>query len=110
MTRVPDLPSTCFIHRLRSYIGAMLPALGGLDALVFTGGIGEHSTAVRTAACGGLDFIGVRLDPAKNAAQAHDDRDISAGDAPVRILVLKTEEDAFIAHECAALIAESAAR
>lgn len=92
-----------FVYRLRSYIGAMLPALGGLDALVFTGGIGTHSAAVRAATCEGFDFAGVRLDPARNAASSKDDRDVSEPDAPVRLLVLTTQEDASIARECDAL-------
>lgn len=96
-----------FIHRLRWHIGAMLPALGGLDVLVFTAGIGEHSPAVRAAACAGLDFLGIQLDPTKNDAQQGGDGDISARDAPVRVLVLTTQEDAAIAHDCVALLSVS---
>lgn len=96
-----------FIHRLRWHIGAMLPALGGLDVLVFTAGIGEHSPAVRAAACAGLDFLGIQLDPAKNDAQQAGDGDISARGAPVRVLVLTTQEDAAIAHDCVALLSGS---
>ena len=93
-----------FIHRLRWHIGAMLPALGGLDVLVFTAGIGEHSAAVRTAACEGLGFLGVRIDPAKNTVATGGDTDIAAEDAPVRVLVLTTQEDAAIARESATLL------
>src|SRR5262249_19289346 len=56
-----------FVHRLRTGIGAMAASMGGLDALVFTAGIGENSPEVRAAACAGLEFLGVQLDPAKNA-------------------------------------------
>lgn len=93
-----------FVYRLRFHISAMLPALGGLDVIVFTAGIGEHSPIVRAAACDGLDFLGIRLDAARNASTTSGDRDISAADAPVRVLVLKTREDAAIARDCAALL------
>ncbi|HEY9647801.1 MAG TPA: acetate kinase, partial [Chroococcidiopsis sp.] len=61
-----------FIHRLRSCIGAMLPSLGGLDALVFTAGIGENSALVRAAACEGFGFLGIAVDPDKNDAHPID--------------------------------------
>ncbi|MBC8134651.1 MAG: acetate kinase [Fibrella sp.] len=94
-----------FVHRLRWHIGAMLPALGGLDVLVFTAGIGEHSAAVRAAACDGFGFLGACLDPTKNDAMLVGDGDVSAANAPVRVLVLTTREDAAIARECAYLLA-----
>jgi acetate kinase len=62
-----------YIHRLRAGIAAMTAALGGLDLLVFTGGVGENSPAVRSEAAAGLGFLGVRLDPGRNAAAAADD-------------------------------------
>jgi acetate kinase len=93
-----------FIHRLRWHIGALLPALGWLDALVFTAGIGEHSAAVRAAACANLGFLGIRLDPSRNGARSGGDGDIAAEDSPVRVLVLSTREDAAIASECAGLL------
>ena len=99
-----QLAFAAFVHRLRFHIGAMLPALGGLDALIFTGGIGEHSAAVRAAACDGLGFLGVQLDAAKNAAILGGDADVAAGDSPVRVLALTTREDAAIARDCAGLL------
>ena len=93
-----------FVHRLRFHLGAMLPALGGLDVLIFTGGIGEHSPAVRAAACAALGFLGIRLDAVKNVAATNGDVDISAADAPVRVFVLTTREDAAIARDCAAIL------
>ncbi|MBC8142876.1 MAG: acetate/propionate family kinase [Armatimonadetes bacterium] len=97
-----------FVHRLRFHIGAMLPALGGLDVLIFTGGIGEHSPTVRATACVGLRFLGIRLDTAKNDAATVGDVDVSEPDAPVHILVITTREDAAIAHDCAVLLADRA--
>jgi len=88
-----------YIHRLRSYIGAMLASLGGLDALVFTGGVGENQPPVRATACEGFEFLGLKLDLEKNA-QPLPDRDISAADSTVRVLVVQAQEDWAIATEC----------
>src|SRR5205807_10332195 len=65
-----------YIHRLRSFIGAMLATLGGLDALVFAGGVGEHAADVRAATCEAFAFLGLKLDPQKNA-QSPADQDIA---------------------------------
>ncbi|HEY9828111.1 MAG TPA: acetate kinase [Stenomitos sp.] len=95
-----------FIHRLRSSIGAMLATLGGLDALVFTGGIGEHSSSVRDAACCGFDFLGLKLDGLKNEAHPID-QDIAAPDSTIRIFAIHTQEDWAITKECWQLITQS---
>ena len=92
-----------FVHRLRKYIGAYAAALGGVDALVFTGGIGENSVRVRAAACEGLLYMGVVVDAAKNAScDVSSDAivvDVAAADAPTRVLVLATDEEKMIARE-----------
>ena len=88
-----------FIHRLRSHIGSMLATLGGLDALVFTAGIGENSEAVRAAACEAFQFLGLTLDPKSNA-QSLGDRDIATHDSTVRALVVHAQEEWAIAREC----------
>jgi acetate kinase len=88
-----------YIHRLRSGIGAMVAVLGGIDALVFTAGVGENSPEVRTAVCDNFAFLGLRLDQEKNA-QSPLDQDISAPNATVRVLVIHAEEDWMIAREC----------
>ncbi|OCQ95309.1 acetate kinase [Oscillatoriales cyanobacterium USR001] len=88
-----------YIHRLRSYIGAMLASLGGLDALIFTAGVGEHSPVVRAAACKNWEFLGLKLDLNKNAISPIDE-DIATADSEVRILVIHTQEDFAIAQEC----------
>ncbi len=87
-----------YIHRLRAAIAAMTASLGGLDALVFTGGVGEHAPVVRALAAEGLGFLGVELDPARNEA-GPDDREIGADGAAVRVLVLAAREDLEIARE-----------
>ena len=92
-------------HRLRREIAAMAAALDGLDTLVFTGGIGEHQPPVRAEAADGLGFLGVAVDPGRNAA-AQPDCDISAPGAPVRTLVIAAREDIEIARQARAVLAE----
>jgi acetate kinase len=86
-----------FVHRLRSSIGAMIAVLGGIDALVFTAGIGERSGEVRAAACEALAFAGVYCDAVKNA-QSPIDQDIAPAKAPVRVLVIHAQEEWAIAR------------
>ncbi len=88
-----------YVHRLRSGIGAMLASLSGLDALVFTAGVGENSALVRTAACEAFGFLGLKLDPEKNT-RPPEDRDIATADSTVRVLVIHTQEDWAIAKDC----------
>ena len=88
-----------YVHRLRSHIGSMLASLGGLDALVFTGGVGENAASVRAAAVEAFEFLGMRLDPSKNQASPVDG-DIATTDSAIRVLVVHTEEDWAIAKEC----------
>jgi acetate kinase len=92
-----------YVHRLRAGIAAMTAALGGLDALVFTGGVGERAPAIRTAAAGGLGFLGVAIDPAGNEA-ADGDADVSAPGAAVRTLVVSAREDLEIAGQVRAVL------
>jgi len=98
-----------YVHRLRSGIGAMIAALGGVDAIVFSAGVGENAPEVRAAACENFAFMGVRLDPVKNAKPASD-ADISASAATVPILVIHAQEDWMIARECWSLIKRQSAR
>jgi acetate kinase len=88
-----------FVHRLRSGIGSMVAALGGLDALIFTAGIGENSVVAREAACAGFGYLDLQLDPVRNN-QSPVDQDIAARDSSVRVLVIKAQEDWAIAREC----------
>ncbi|OYE05228.1 acetate kinase [Nostoc sp. 'Peltigera membranacea cyanobiont' 232] len=88
-----------YVHRLRSNIGAMLTSLGGLDALVFTAGVGEHSAEIRQAACEAFGFLGLKLDLEKNQQQPVDE-DIATTDSAVRVLVIHTQEDWAIAGQC----------
>ena len=88
-----------YIHRLRAGIGAMLASLGGLDALIFTAGVGENSAVVRAAACEAFGFLGLKLDGEKNQHSPVDE-DIAAVDSAARVLVIHTQEDWEIAREC----------
>jgi len=88
-----------YIHRLRAGIGAMLASLGGLDALIFTAGVGENSAVLRAAACEAFGFLGLKLDGEKNQHSPVDE-DIAAVDSAARVLVIHTQEDWEIAREC----------
>ena len=103
-----------YIHRLRAGVAAMAAALGGLDVLAFTGGVGENSPAVRSAAAAGLGFLGVRLDAGRNATGAADggpaDREIGQAGAPVRSFVIAAREDIQIAAQVRAVLATGHAR
>ncbi|NJL69983.1 MAG: acetate kinase, partial [Microcoleus sp. SM1_3_4] len=88
-----------YVHRLRAGIGGMLASLGGLDALIFTGGVGENAAVVRAATCENLRFIGLKLDVEKNKKSPVDE-DIASVDSAVRVLVIHTQEDWEIAREC----------
>jgi acetate kinase len=92
-----------FVHHLQSGIGAMIAVLGGIDALVFSAGIGEHSPEVRAAACANFAFLGLKLDAAKNA-QPPADQEISPSDSAVRVLIIRAQEDWAIAQECSRLL------
>jgi len=92
-----------YVHRLRSSIGAMIAVLGGIDALVFTAGVGENSPDVRAAACENLQYVGLKLDPKKNA-ESPADEEISAPDSVVRVITIRAEEDWEIARDCWELV------
>jgi acetate kinase len=99
-----NLAFDVYVHRLRGSIAAMAAAMNGLDALVFTGGVGENAAPVRAAAAEGLAFIGVEIDPSLNAT-ARADLDISAPAAKVRTLVVKAREDVEVAREVRRILA-----
>jgi acetate kinase len=90
----PGLALDVYVHRLRAGIAAMTAALGGLDALVFTGGVGEHAPRIRRAAAAGLGFLGVAVDPARDDVT---DAEIGVPGAPVRTLVITAREDLEVA-------------
>jgi acetate kinase len=95
-----------FVHRVAAAVAAMAVAAGGLDALVFTAGIGEGSALVRERVCGRLGFLGVQLDAARNEA-AEPDCDVSADGSTARVLVVRAREELVAARAARALLAGS---
>jgi len=87
-----------FCYRVRKYVGGYYAALGGLDALVFTAGIGERSVAVREAVCTDMEALGIGVDRARNAAAGQGVVEIGRGDLPVRVLIVPTNEELEIAR------------
>jgi acetate kinase len=95
--REATLAIEVYVHRLRGAIATMAAALGGIDVLVFTGGVGERANAVRAAAAEGLAFLGVAIDGARNR-EAAPDVEVSATDARVRTLIVRAREDIQLAR------------
>ncbi len=93
-----------FCYRVAKYIGAYAVALGKVDAIVFTAGIGEHSPSMRKEICSYLGIIGVKLDPRKNRNANGKETDISAKGSKVKVLVIATNEELMIAREAAAVV------
>jgi acetate kinase len=96
------LALTVFTHRVAAAVAAMTAALGGLDALVFTAGVGEGAAGVRRDVCGRLGFLGIELDAAANE-NATPDAEIGRG--PVRVVVVHAREDVVAARAARALLA-----
>jgi acetate kinase len=92
-----------YVHRLRAGIGAMAATLGGLDAIVFTGGVGERSAQVRALACEGLSHLGVAIDGPRNTA-VDGDADVRADGSGVAVLVVRAREDLEVARQARALL------
>lgn len=92
-----------FAYEVRKYIGSYAAALGGLDCLVFTAGVGENSASMRARICEGMEFLGVKLDPEKNNTRGKE-AIISADDSKVTVWVIPTNEELMIAQDTAALV------
>jgi acetate kinase len=93
-----------FCYRVKKEIGALAAVLGGLDSLVFSGGIGQNSPAVRKRVCEGLDFLGIRLNPEQNEKNAPV---VSREDGTVTVRVVRTDEERMIVRACAAILEAS---
>jgi len=96
-----------FCYRVRKYIGAYHAVLGRLDAVVFTGGIGENSGPVRSEVCRGLRHLGITVDTGKNGAAAGKAWEIQEDGAPVKVLVVRTDEELEIALQAEAVVEKS---
>jgi acetate kinase len=88
-----------YAYRIKKYIGAYAAAMGGIDLLVFTAGVGENSAEVRASVCDGLEFLGIAIDPELNSATRGTEADISAEGSTVRVLVVPTNEEAIIVQD-----------
>jgi acetate kinase len=87
-----------YCYHARRHLGALAAVIGGLDTLVFTAGIGTYSPVIRGRICEGTEFLGIRLDPARNESTA---TVISGDGSPVTVRVMKTDEELMIArHTC----------
>lgn len=91
-----------YLHSLRSFIGAMIATLGGVDAIIFTAGVGENAAKLRADVCAAFEFLGLKIDAEKNYHHPVD-IDISTVDSLVKVLVIHTQEDWAIAQECVRL-------
>ena len=93
-----------YCYRIRKYLGAYTAALGRVDALVFTAGVGENNGAVRAGVCQGLEGLGVTLDPRRNRGRSGRPKTISADGSPVAVLVVPTNEELEIAEQTLAVV------
>jgi acetate kinase len=96
-----------YAYRIKKYIGAYLAALGRVDAVVFTAGIGENSAEIRALSCAGLSGLGIEVDPVKNRGPLAGVCEIQRDGSPVKILVVPTHEELEIAEETVACILRS---
>jgi acetate kinase len=98
-----------YLHRLRAGIAAMAAAMGGLDALVFTGGVGQRSARIRAEAVDGLSFLGGRLEAVANETAVLD-TDVASGESAVRVLVIEAREDLEVAQQVRACLGAATVR
>jgi acetate kinase len=94
-----------FCHRARKYLGAYLATLGGADAVIFTGGIGEHAPAIRERICAGMAWCGLELDPGRNARATGTEARISADRSRIEAFAIPTDEERIIALDTIAVLA-----
>ena len=97
------LAENMYFYRIKKYIGAYAAALGGVDIIVFTGGVGENQATARWGACQGLEFMGVKLDAEKNKVRG-EEMVISTDDSKVKVVVIPTDEELMIATDTLAIL------
>jgi acetate kinase len=90
-------------YRIKKYIGAYAAAMGGVDAIVFTAGVGENQVSMRAESCAGLEFLGIKIDPAKNNVRGKE-AEISTDDSRVKVWVVPTDEEIVIARDTMELV------
>lgn len=97
-----------YTYRIKKYIGAYAAVLNGIDAIIFTAGVGENDVLIRKLVCTELDYLGIQLDDAKNQNRSKEIREINQPDSRVKILVIPTNEELEIANQCFDLIKKTA--
>ncbi|WP_324673358.1 acetate kinase [Hymenobacter sp. GOD-10R] len=102
-----ELAYDLYTYRIKKYIGAYAAALNGLDAVIFTAGVGENDALVRARTCQHLDYLGIQLDEAKNQVRTKELREINTPESRVKILVIPTNEELEIARQCRDLLASA---
>lgn len=95
-----------YYYRVKKYVGAYAAALGGVDAIVFTAGLGENSSEARQHICQGLEFMGVKIDPSKNNVRGKE-VDVSTADSKVRVLLIPTNEELVIARDTKEIVSQA---
>ena len=90
------------VHSIRKYIGAYAAVMGGVDAIVFTAGIGENNATIRGVIMEGFEYLGAKLDPEKNKTRA--EAVISTDDSKVKVCVIPTNEELVIARDTLAIV------
>lgn len=95
-----------YAYRVKKYIGSYAAAMGGVDAVVFTAGVGENQTGLRADICRGLEFLGIEIDEAANAAARGREAVISSPSSRVKVVVVPTDEEIVIARDTQALVAK----
>lgn len=93
-----------YTYRIKKYIGSYMAVLGGLDAIIFTAGVGENASNIRKYSCNDLGHLGIELDPEKNNIHSHELREIQSNNSNVKVLVVPTNEELEIAHEVATIL------
>lgn len=97
------LAENMYFYRMKKYIGSYAAALGGVDIIVFTGGVGENQASARWAACEGLEFMGIKLDAEKNKVRG-EEAIISTDDSKVKVVVIPTDEELMIASDTMSIL------
>jgi acetate kinase len=101
-----ELAYTIYAYRIKKYIGMYAAVLNGLDAIVFTGGVGENDINIRRMACNNMDFLGIQIDEEKNKIRSNDIREINSENAAVKVLIVPTNEELEIVKQCFELLQE----
>ena len=101
-----DLAYEMYAYRIKKYIGSYAAILNGLDAIVFTGGVGENDANIRIRVCANMNFLGIMPDKEKNNLRSAVIREISTDDSPVKVLVVPTDEELEIAIQCFNLLSD----